>query len=71
MKTLFLILLAATLSTVFCFSGMAAADKSLVLYFPFDEKRNIFLQQDGFLDKDIRNVDTLPEKERPIHQHWS
>ena len=23
------------------------------MHFPFDEKRNVFLQQDGFLDKEI------------------
>lgn len=41
------------------------------IYLPEDKKRNIFLQQDGFLDKEIRSVDTLDESERPIHQHWS
>jgi maltose phosphorylase len=41
------------------------------LYFPFDSQRNVFLQQDGFLDKDLRPASSIPEKERPIHQHWS
>lgn len=41
------------------------------MYFPLDEKRNIFLQQDGFLDKIIEPVSALPANERPINQNWS
>ena len=41
------------------------------MYFPYDEKRNIFLQQDGFLDKDLSPVSTINPAERPIHEHWS
>lgn len=41
------------------------------MYLPEDKKRNIFLQQDGFLDKEIRAANTLDESERPINQHWS
>lgn len=41
------------------------------MYFPFDVKRNIFLQQDGFLDKKIMAADQLPQSERPINQKWS
>lgn len=41
------------------------------LYFPEDKTRNIFLQQDGFLDKDLTPVSELPASERPIHQNWS
>lgn len=41
------------------------------LYFPEDKTRNVFLQQDGFLDKDLTPVNELPESERPIHQNWS
>jgi len=44
------------------------ADK---MYFPFDEDRNIFLQQDGFLDKELVTVADLPKSERPINQKWS
>jgi maltose phosphorylase len=39
--------------------------------FPFDNKRKIFLQQDGFLDKELVPASTLPAAERPINQHWS
>jgi maltose phosphorylase len=41
------------------------------MYFPKDEKRNIFLQQDGFLDKELRPVSEIPENQKPIHKHWS
>ncbi|MCL4137260.1 UNVERIFIED_CONTAM: hypothetical protein GTU68_029486 [Idotea baltica] len=41
------------------------------LYFPKDEKRGIFLQQDGFLDKELVLAKDLPKTERPICQHWS
>jgi len=41
------------------------------MYYPKDEKRNIFLQQDGFLDKDIAPVSTLKASDRPLNQHWS
>jgi len=41
------------------------------IYLPFDEKRNIFLQQDGFLDKDLKKAAEIPKAERPINQHWS
>jgi maltose phosphorylase len=41
------------------------------LYFPTDSKRGIFLQQDGFLDKDIIPVSKLDKSQRPINQKWS
>jgi maltose phosphorylase len=41
------------------------------MHFPFDEKRKVFLQQDGFLDKELRTASSLPKRERPINQHWS
>ncbi|MHA7110902.1 family 65 glycosyl hydrolase domain-containing protein [Sunxiuqinia elliptica] len=41
------------------------------IYFPYDAKREIFLQQDGFLDKELIPVDLLPEDEYPINQNWS
>ena len=47
------------------------ADVVEKMYYPVDEERNIFLQQDTFLDKDLMPAAEIPEKERPIHQHWS
>ncbi len=41
------------------------------VYFPEDKKRGVFLQQDGFLDKELKNANELDESERPINQHWS
>ncbi len=41
------------------------------LYLPYDQARGIFLQQDGFLDKQLLSVSQLPEAERPLNQKWS
>jgi maltose phosphorylase len=41
------------------------------MHFPFDEKRKVFLQQDGFLDKELRPAASIPKHMRPINQHWS
>lgn len=41
------------------------------MHFPYDEERKVFLQQDGFLDKELINASEIPVTERPINQHWS
>jgi maltose phosphorylase len=41
------------------------------MYFPEDKTKGIFLQQDGFLDKELRAASDLNPNERPINQHWS
>ena len=41
------------------------------LYFPYSQEHNVFLQQDGFLDKELIEVSDLDPKQRPINQHWS
>lgn len=41
------------------------------MYYPFDEQRHIFLQQDGFLDKELRPAHSLDSSDRPINQNWS
>ncbi len=41
------------------------------MYYPFDTRQNVFLQQDGFLDKELIPVSQLPASERPIVEHWS
>jgi len=41
------------------------------MYLPKDEKQGIFLQQDGFLDKEIIKVDNLDPVHLPINQNWS
>ncbi|WP_334332881.1 glycoside hydrolase family 65 protein [Companilactobacillus sp. HBUAS59544] len=41
------------------------------MYLPYDEDLGIFVQHDGFLDKDIESVSAIPEDQLPINQHWS
>lgn len=41
------------------------------MYFPEDEKLGIFLQQEGYLDKEQILASDLPNDQRPINQHWS
>jgi maltose phosphorylase len=41
------------------------------MYFPFDDKLGLFLQQDGWLDKEPVVVADIDPAERPINQHWS
>ena len=40
------------------------------MYFPFDPERQVFLQQEGFLDKEILTVADIADQ-RPINQRWS
>jgi maltose phosphorylase len=41
------------------------------MYFPYDFTRKIYLQQDGFLDKELIPVSELKPEDRPINQKWS
>jgi len=41
------------------------------MYFPEDKQRGVYLQQDGFLDKELLTVKDLPASERPLNQKWS
>jgi maltose phosphorylase len=41
------------------------------MYFPFSEEHNVYLQQDGFLDKNLVRVADLDKSQRPINQKWS
>jgi maltose phosphorylase len=41
------------------------------MYFPKSEELGIYLQQDGFLDKDLVQVKDLDKSQRPINQKWS
>jgi maltose phosphorylase len=38
---------------------------------PHDPERDVFLQQDGYLDKEHLTVADLDPVERPLNQHWS
>lgn len=41
------------------------------LYLPENSELGVFMQQDGFMDKEQRLAADLPVSERPINQHWS
>jgi maltose phosphorylase len=41
------------------------------MFYPTDEKLGIFLQQDGYLDKEQVLVNDLPATDRPLNQKWS
>lgn len=41
------------------------------MYFPYSEKFNVYLQQDGFLDKEQILVKDLDPSQRPLNQKWS
>jgi|TARA_B110001452_G_scaffold147571_1_gene122843 maltose phosphorylase len=41
------------------------------IYVPFSKKYNVYLQQDGFLDKELIPVHDLDVNQRPINQNWS
>ncbi len=41
------------------------------MYLPYDDDLGIFVQHDGFLDKDIEPVSAIPKDQLPINQHWS
>ncbi len=41
------------------------------MYFPYSEEHGVYLQQDGFLDKELTPVSQLDKSQRPINQKWS
>lgn len=41
------------------------------MYFPYSEEYGVYLQQDGFLDKELVKVSDLDKSQRPINQKWS
>jgi maltose phosphorylase len=41
------------------------------MYFPYSKELDVFLQQDGFLDKELVRVADLDKGQRPINQKWS
>ncbi|MFC2138073.1 glycoside hydrolase family 65 protein [Bacteroidota bacterium] len=41
------------------------------MYLPYDKEKQIFLQQDGFLDKEIIKVKDLGHEHIPLNQNWS
>ncbi|NER14653.1 glycoside hydrolase family 65 protein [Leptobacterium flavescens] len=41
------------------------------MFFPYSEEHKVYLQQDGFLDKEMVTVADLDKSQRPINQKWS
>jgi len=41
------------------------------MFFPRSKKHQVYMQQDGFLDKELITVKNLDMEERPINQKWS
>ncbi len=41
------------------------------IYLPYSKVHGVYLQQDGFLDKNLTSTSELSADERPINQHWS
>ena len=41
------------------------------MYYAEDKQRGIFLQQDGFLDKELLTVSDLKPEDKPLNQKWS
>ncbi|MCF8380791.1 MAG: glycoside hydrolase family 65 protein [Bacteroidales bacterium] len=41
------------------------------MYFPYSDNLKVFLQQDGYLDKDQMKVSELKESDKPLNQNWS
>lgn len=41
------------------------------MYYPHDPERDVFLQQDGFLDKELVPVSALDPVNLPLNQKWS
>lgn len=41
------------------------------MYLPEDQALGIFLQQDGYLDKDLKLVSELPAEDLPLNRKWS
>jgi maltose phosphorylase len=41
------------------------------LYFPYSETHGVYLQQDGFLDKELMPASELESGQRPLNQNWS
>jgi maltose phosphorylase len=47
------------------------ADVAEKIVLPVDEQTGVFIQQDGFMDKDLQPMSAIPKGEYPIHKHWS
>lgn len=47
------------------------ADVAAKIVLPIDEATGVFIQHDGFMDKELLPMTAIPKGEYPIHKHWS
>lgn len=69
---------AGRLAEIFAKTAFRQAEETAIwqdiiakMYYPTDENLGIFLQQDGYLDKEQVLVKDLPAADRPLNQKWS
>ncbi|HHY15309.1 MAG TPA: glycoside hydrolase family 65 protein, partial [Firmicutes bacterium] len=41
------------------------------MYYPYVKGPDVFEQQDGFMDKELLTVDSIPAQELPLYKNWS
>ncbi|RKD31233.1 glycoside hydrolase family 65 protein [Thermohalobacter berrensis] len=41
------------------------------MYYPYVESLDVFEQQDGYMDKELKVVEDIPKDELPLNQNWS
>ena len=47
------------------------ADVAEKIVLPVDAPTGVFIQHDGFMDKELLPMSAIPKGEYPIHKHWS
>jgi maltose phosphorylase len=47
------------------------ADVAAKIVLPVDAPTGVFIQHDGFMDKELLPMTAIPKGEYPIHKHWS
>ncbi|MBR7801120.1 family 65 glycosyl hydrolase domain-containing protein [Undibacterium fentianense] len=47
------------------------ADVAAKIVLPRDNQTGVFIQHDGFMDKELLPMTAIPQGEYPIHKHWS
>ena len=46
-------------------------DVAQKIVLPVDQQTGVFIQQDGFMEKDLQPMSAIPKGEYPIHKNWS
>lgn len=50
---------------------VAWSDIAAKIVLPVDQQTGVFIQHDGFMDKDLQPMSAIPKGEYPIHKNWS